>query len=137
MAMLPLAGKTALITGSSSGIGAAVALHLSSLGANVVINYATNAGPANALVAQMGGASRALAVRADAGNTQDVSRLVDEALAWGGGKIDILIPNAALGAAGKGLENTEEEEWDRTMGVNVKGVWWLVKVCSYPFPFSL
>jgi len=125
-----LAGKVALITGGSQGIGAAVALHLSSLGARVVINYSSRSAPAEELVEKIG-SDKAIAIKADAGNMQDIQRLVDETLAWGGGKIDILIANAALGALNTPLESTTEEMYDKVMQLNVKGPYFLVQVCIH------
>ncbi|KAF2439943.1 NAD(P)-binding protein [Karstenula rhodostoma CBS 690.94] len=121
-----LLGKVALITGASQGIGAATALHLAQLGAKVVINYSSNAKPAEELVQKIG-SDNAIAIKADAGNLRDIECLVNETLAWGGGKIDILIPNAASGATGKGLDNTSEEDFDKVVGLNVKGPYFLVQ----------
>jgi 3-oxoacyl-[acyl-carrier protein] reductase len=125
----PLTGKTALITGASKGIGKATALHLSSLGANIVVNYSSDSAAAEALVAQIG-KDRAIAIKADAGNVQELERLVQETVAWegSGGKIDILMPNAATAAVGKGLDATTEEDFDRAVGLNVKGPYFLVQV---------
>lgn len=125
----PLAGKVALITGASKGIGKETALLLSSLGAKVVINYSSDSKPADELVAQIG-ADKAIAIKADAGNVQELERLVDETVKWkeGNGRIDILVPNAASSALGKGLVETSEEDFDRAMGLNVKGPYFLVQV---------
>lgn len=133
----PLLGKLALITGASRGIGAATALHLSSLGAKVVINYSTSAALADALVRKIG-SSNAIAIQADASSLPSISRLVDETLAWGGtGKIDILIANAAEGATGNALDTTSEEDFDRVVGLNVKGPFFLVqKAAPYMPPGS-
>lgn len=120
----PLAGKVALITGGSKGIGAATALELASLGAKVVINYASDAAPADALVAQIGH-DKALAIRADAGNVTEIARLIQETVAWGG-KIDILIPNSGL-MLNKTLETTTEDDFQRTYDLNVKGPYFLVQ----------
>jgi 3-oxoacyl-[acyl-carrier protein] reductase len=122
---LPLAGKTALITGASKGIGAATALLLSSLGAKVCINYSSDSTPADALVQQIG-ASNAIAIRANASSIPDITRLVDETVAWSGGKIDILIPNAAISDM-RTVEQTTEEDFDRTYNLNVKGPYFLVQ----------
>lgn len=123
----PLDGKIALITGASQGIGAATALHLARLGAKVVINYSSNARPAEELVQKIG-PDRAIAIKADAGDLKDIERLVDETLKWGSGKIDILIPNAAAGAAGKALHSTSEGDFDRVVSLNIKGPYFLVQV---------
>lgn len=123
----PLAGKVALITGASQGIGAATALHLAELGAKVVVNYSSNAKPAEEVVQKIG-ANNAIAIKANAGDLKDIERLVDETLKWGGGKIDILIPNAAMGALTNALENTTEEDFDSVVGLNVKGPFFLVQV---------
>lgn len=127
MTTLPLHGKTALITGASQGIGAASATLLASLGAKVVINYASNATAAQELVQKIG-SDKALAIQADASRVADISRLVEETLQWSGsGKIDILIANAAEGALGNGLEQTSEEDFDRVVSLNVKGPFFLVQ----------
>jgi 3-oxoacyl-[acyl-carrier protein] reductase len=124
---LPLAGKTALITGASKGIGASTALLLSSLGAKVVINYSSNRAPADALVAKIGPAN-AIAIQANAGSIPDIERLIQETIAWEGsnGKIDILIPNAATSIMNT-LEQTTEENFDLTYNLNVKGPYFLVQ----------
>ncbi|OAK94232.1 short chain dehydrogenase [Phaeosphaeriaceae sp. SRC1lsM3a] len=123
---LPLANKTALITGASKGIGAATALLLSSLGARVVINYSSDSGPADALVQKIG-SDKAIAIRANAGDVKDLERLVKETAAWSSnGKIDILIPNAATSIMNT-VEQTTEENFDLTYNLNVKGPYFLVQ----------
>src|SRR4051794_22078730 len=119
----PLTGKVALITGSSKGIGAATAQQLSSLGANVVINYSSSAAPAESLAQKLGGPDRAIALKADVSKISDLENLVNKTVEkWG--KIDILIPNAGI-LPMKDLESTTEEDWERCFGVNVKGVYFL------------
>jgi 3-oxoacyl-[acyl-carrier protein] reductase len=120
----PLAGKVALITGASKGIGAATALELASLGAKVAINYASDSQPADELVQKIG-ADKAIAIQANAGDVQEIERLVAETVAWGG-KIDILIPNAGL-CLMRTLEQTEESDFQRTMDLNVKGPYFLAQ----------
>lgn len=121
----PLAGKVALITGASKGIGAATALELTSLGAKVVINYSSNSKPADELVKKIG-SDKAIAIKANAADVREIERLVQETVSWGG-QIDILIPNAGL-ALMKTLEQTGEEDFQRTMDLNVKGPYFLVQV---------
>jgi 3-oxoacyl-[acyl-carrier protein] reductase len=124
----PLAGKVALITGASKGIGAATALELASLGAKVAINYASDSQPADELVQKIG-ADKAIAIQANAGDVQEIERLVAETVAWGG-KIDILIPNAGL-CLMRTLEQTEESDFQRTMDLNVKGPYFLAQVNTF------
>jgi 3-oxoacyl-[acyl-carrier protein] reductase len=122
---LPLSGKTALITGASKGIGASTALHLASLGAHVVVNYSSSAVPAEALVSQIG--SRATAIKADVSSLPEITRLVAETISWSpSSKIDILIPSAAVSDM-RTVEQTTEEDFDRTYNLNVKGPYFLVK----------
>lgn len=121
----PLAGKVALITGASKGIGAATALELTSLGAKVVINYSSDSKPADELVKKIG-SDKAIAIKANAADVREIERLVQETVSWGG-QIDILIPNAGL-ALMKTLDQTGEEDFQRTMDLNVKGPYFLVQV---------
>ena len=119
-----LAGKVALITGASKGIGAATALELAALGAKIVVNYASDAAPADALVQKIG-SDRAIAIKANAGSVPDIERLIQETVSWGG-KIDILIPNAAI-AMMKTVEQTTEADFQKTYDLNVKGPYFLVQ----------
>ncbi|KAL8717142.1 MAG: hypothetical protein Q9225_005584, partial [Loekoesia sp. 1 TL-2023] len=122
MASGPIAGKVALITGASKGIGKATALRLAKDGASVVINYSSDAGSAEELVKTIG-SNRALAVQANAGTIAGIEKMVKQTVDKFG-KIDILIPNAGT-MYSKDLENTTEEEFDMTMALNVKGPFFL------------
>ncbi|CBF69447.1 hypothetical protein AN6450.2 [Aspergillus nidulans FGSC A4] len=121
---MSLAGKVALITGASKGIGRATAQRLASEGASLVINYNTDAASAQALVDEIG-QDRALAVQADASKLADIDRLVDAAVAKFG-KIDILIPNAGI-LPMRDLEHTTEEDFDFTYNLMVKGPYFLAQ----------
>ncbi|KAF2265511.1 NAD(P)-binding protein [Lojkania enalia] len=124
MSSQPLAGKVALITGASKGIGAATALELSSLGAKVVINYSSDSTPADDLVKKIG-SDKAIAVKANAGSVPEIERLVKTTVDTFG-KIDILIPNAGI-LPMKDLEHTSEDDFQKIMDLNVKGPYFLVQ----------
>ncbi|EAZ40291.1 hypothetical protein OsJ_24737 [Oryza sativa Japonica Group] len=90
----PLAGRVAIVTGASRGIGRAIAAHLSALGASVVVGYASSAAKADALAA---GLPRAVAVRADVADEAGVRSLFDAAeSAFGAGAPHIVVANAAV-----------------------------------------
>ncbi|KAL8876757.1 MAG: hypothetical protein Q9192_008805, partial [Flavoplaca navasiana] len=122
MSSAPLAGKVALITGASKGIGKATALRLSKDGANVVIGYSFDAKSAEEVIKTIGH-DRALAVKADVSIVTEMEKLVKQTVDKFG-KIDILIPNAGV-APMKDLEQTTEEDFDFTMALNVKGPYFL------------
>ena len=124
-----LAGKVALITGGSKGIGKALALRLAKDGAQLVINYSSDAKAADELVNTIG-RDRAIAIKANAGNLTDVDRLVNESVQHFG-KIDILVANAGL-LPHKTLEATTEQDFDSTYAVNVKGPYFLCQVSLMP-----
>lgn len=119
-----LAGKIALITGGSKGIGAATAKALVGLGAKVVINYSSDVTAADALIIQLG-AKNAFAVKADAGTICGIESTVNAAVSTYG-KIDILIPNAGI-LPMKDIQSTTEADFDLAFGLNIKGPYFLVQ----------
>ncbi|KAK3897758.1 hypothetical protein C8A05DRAFT_19533 [Staphylotrichum tortipilum] len=121
---MSLAGKVAIITGASKGIGRATAERLAADGASVVINYLSDSKAADELVAQIG-ADRALAVQADASKIPDLEKLVDAAVAKFG-HIDLVMPNAGIMGMHT-LSSATESAFDAHMALNVKGPLFLVQ----------
>ncbi len=116
-----LTGKVAVVTGSSRGIGRAIAERLGRDGASVVINYAKRADEARGVVAAVqstGG--RAIAVQAHVAQAADVQRLFDQAIE-SFGQVDILVNNAGVLSTQPVAEITEAD-FDELFGVNVKGI---------------
>jgi 3-oxoacyl-[acyl-carrier protein] reductase len=107
-----LEGKTALITGGSRGIGAAIARELASAGASVVVGYHSGAEEANAVAREIGGT----AVQADVASPEDGRRLVEEA-----GELDVLVNNAGLTRDGL-LARMSDEDWRAVLDTNLGGV---------------
>ena len=132
---LALAGKTALITGGSKGIGAATSLLLAEQGANVAINFSSDAAAADALIAKTGAPERCIAVKGDAGSVPEIEKMV-AATVEKFGQIDLLIPCAGI-LPMKDLEHTSEEDFTRTFDLNVKGPYFLAQVCICSWPLSL
>ena len=94
--MTDTSSKVAIVTGASGGIGAAIAQRLARDGFTVVVNYAGNAAPAEALVAKIEGAGgRAVAAQADIADPAAVARLFDTAEAAFGG-VDVVVNNAGI-----------------------------------------
>ena len=113
-------GRTAIVTGASRGIGAAVAERLARDGFAVVINYAGEAAPADALVRKIEEArGRALAARADVSDPQAVHSLFDAAEAAFGG-VDVLVNNAGIMTLAN-VADTDDAAFDRLVAVNLKG----------------
>jgi NADP-dependent 3-hydroxy acid dehydrogenase YdfG len=118
----PLSGKTAIVTGSSSGIGYATASTLAQAGAAVVL-YARRKDRLDKLaseIAAQGG--KVLAVVGDASIQTDIDLLFDRALGWdeGGCKVDIVVVNAGRGLAG-GILDSDESQWQEIYQINVLG----------------
>lgn len=118
----PLSGKTAIVTGASSGIGRSTALLLAGDGAAVVVS-SRREDRLKALVEEifsLGG--KALAVAGDASVPADIDRLLEQALAWkdGGRKYDIVVVNAGRGLAG-GLLTSDAKKWQEMYDLNVLG----------------
>jgi 3-oxoacyl-[acyl-carrier protein] reductase len=116
-----LAGKTALVTGASKGIGAAIAKHLAAAGASVVVNYASSKSGADKVVAEItAGGGQAIAIQGDVAKHDDIKRLVAEAQkAYG--RIDILVNNAGVYEFAP-LEAITPEHYHRQFNINVLGL---------------
>ena len=115
-----LAGKVALVTGGSRGIGAAIAKRLAADGATVAITYVKDAGAASDVVKAIeldGG--KALAIQADAADVEAVKGAVEKTVATFG-QLDVLVNNAGT-AIPKTFEETTLEEMDRMIDINVRG----------------
>jgi 3-oxoacyl-[acyl-carrier protein] reductase len=112
--------KVAIVTGSSRGIGRAIAVRLAHHGFAVVVNFLSDVGEAKKAVDEIRGAgNQAIAVQADVSKTMDVVRLFDEAEhAFGG--IDVLVNNAGVMPL-KPIVEMETELFERTFAINVRG----------------
>lgn len=116
-----LAGKVAVVTGASKGIGAAIAEHLAAEGAAVVVNYSSGKGGADATVqriTQQDG--RAVAVQADLSKPEDIRRLFAESKK-AFGRIDILVNNAGVYEFAP-LESITAEHFHKHYNLNVLGL---------------
>ncbi|WP_020651709.1 SDR family oxidoreductase [Massilia niastensis] len=115
-----LAGKVAIVTGSTMGIGAAVARRFAAEGARVVINSHRDDGHAAAMRAELG-EERSLFVQADVADRAATRRMVDRAVERFG-QLDILVNNAGINVFSDPLALTQED-WQRCMSVDLDGVW--------------
>jgi len=121
MTTTSLRGHTALVTGGSRGIGAAIVRALAEAGAAVAINYRERADAANALAKQITGAGgKAVAIGADVSEAAAVAQMIERANAELG-PIDILVNNAGI-AIVRSVDDLTEADFDRTITVNLKSV---------------
>src|SRR5437016_3590161 len=121
MAAKKLAGKVAVVTGASKGIGAAIAEHLADEGASVVVNYASSKEGAERVVAKItarGG--RAVAVQADVAKQADIQRLFAQTRA-AFGRLDVLVNNAGVYEFAP-VEEVTAEHFHRLFDLNVLGL---------------
>jgi 3-oxoacyl-[acyl-carrier protein] reductase len=116
-----LRGRTALVTGGSRGIGAAISRALAEAGAAVVINYRERADSAKALADELRKPDvPAIAVQADVSQADAVAKMVD-AIKSELGELDILVNNAGI-AITRGIDTLSEADFDQTIAVNLKSV---------------
>ena len=116
-----LAGKVAVVTGGSRGIGAAIAKRLAADGASVAITYTKGADAAASVVQAIErGAGKAIAIQADATDAKAVKAAVEKTVATFG-RLDVLVNNAGT-AIPKTFEEATLEEMDRVIDINIRGV---------------
>ena len=116
-----LAGKVAVVTGGSRGIGAAIAKRLATDGASVAITYTKGADAAASVIKEIERAGgKAIAIQADAADADAVKAAVEKTVATFG-RLDVLVNNAGT-AIPKMFEEATLEEMDRVIDVNVRGV---------------
>lgn len=118
----------ALVTGSSRGIGRAIAIHLAKSGHDVVVNYAKSVEAAAEVVGEIERlGQRSLAVRANVASAEDRQYLVEAGLAHFG-RIDVLVNNAGITSLGrKDLLEATEASWDEVFSTNLKGPFFLAQ----------
>ena len=127
--MSKLAGKVAIVTGASKGIGAAIAKTLAANGAKVVVNYATSKTGADAVVrAIVDAGGQAVATQGDVSNSGDAKRLVDTAIATYG-KLDILVNNSGVYEFGA-LNEVTETQFRKMFDINVLGLLLMTQAAS-------
>ena len=118
---MKLKDKVALVTGSSRGVGRAVALGFGKEGADLVINYTSSDKAANEAVEEIKAMGRrAIAVKADVARKSDVEHLVTTAVETFG-RLDILVNNAGFTRPALMLKMTEDQ-WDQVVDIHMKGV---------------
>jgi 3-oxoacyl-[acyl-carrier protein] reductase len=116
--------KSALITGSSRGIGRAIATYLANAGYSVVINYDKDEIAASKTVDEIRELGvEVMAIKADVSWKEDaenlINRVIDE---WG--HIDVLVNNAGILPNPRKIEEISDQEWERVMGINLKGAFY-------------
>ncbi|MBL7184069.1 MAG: 3-oxoacyl-[acyl-carrier-protein] reductase [Anaerolineae bacterium] len=128
---MSLQDKVAVVTGSSRGIGRAIALKLAGLGAKVVVNYRTNAEAAQEVVEAIEAqGSQAIAVQADVGDADDAKRLIKAAQTTYGG-LDILVNNAGT-TRDTLLVRMSDDDWNLVINTNLKGAFNCTKAAIRP-----
>jgi 2-dehydro-3-deoxy-D-gluconate 5-dehydrogenase len=125
-----LAGKIAIVTGGSTGLGEAMAIGLAEAGAEVV-GVSSSAGPYRAKEAIEGTGRRFLSIQADLSSLQPLSAIVDKTVEVFG-KIDILVNNAGIIRRENSIDFTEKD-WDDVMNVNLKSLFFLSQAVATQF----
>ena len=126
---MALEGKVAIVTGSDSGIGRAIAMELARQGAAVTINYHINADAADATLSEIEAAGgRAQVIQADVSIVADIGKLVDGTVA-AFGRLDILVNNAGMETRTSTLDTTERQ-FDQVIAIDLKSAFFGVQTAA-------
>jgi len=118
----PFAGRTAIVTGATRGIGRAIALQLARHGADVAFNYAKSAEAADSLTKELESLGvRSLATQCDVASTEAAAEMVKQ-VKEDFGRIDFLVNNAGV-TRDNLILRMKENDWDEVMDTNLKGAW--------------
>jgi NAD(P)-dependent dehydrogenase (short-subunit alcohol dehydrogenase family) len=119
-------GKVAIVTGAAMGLGRAMAIRLAEEGAKVAVTDVMDNQPNSTVEAITKAGGEAAYWHLDVSKEAEVEKVVAEVAAkWG--KIDVLVNNAGIAGANKPTHELTEQEWDKLMNVNVKGVFFCTK----------
>jgi glucose 1-dehydrogenase len=126
---VPLTGKVAIVTGSDSGIGRAIAIEFARQGAAVMVNYHTDSAAAESTRQEIQAAGgRVQVIAADVSSVADIQKLVTEAVA-AFGRLDIFVNNAGMETRTSTLETTEQQ-FDRVIAVDLKSAFFGVQAAA-------
>jgi 3-oxoacyl-[acyl-carrier protein] reductase len=129
--MFDLTGKVAVVTGSSRGIGRAIAVHLARQGAKVIVNSSKSAEAVEGVASQIrASGGEAVAVVGDVSNQADAEQLIKSAIDTYG-RLDILVNNAGT-TRDTLLMRMSEADWDAVMDLNLKGTFFCTKAAVRP-----
>jgi 3-oxoacyl-[acyl-carrier protein] reductase len=120
--LFDISGKTALVTGGSRGIGAAIVRELAGAGAQVAVGFNSGADEANAIAREVGGR----AIQADVSSPEGAARLVEEA-----GDVDLLVNNAGVTRDGL-LARMSDEDWREVIETNLSSVFYTCRAVTRP-----
>ncbi|WP_107656405.1 SDR family NAD(P)-dependent oxidoreductase [Nocardia suismassiliense] len=127
---MSLEGKTALVTGSTKGIGRAIALRFAERGANVVINYSRDKNAADKVVAEVEKFGvKALVVQADASDVGEIDRLFRTAINEFG-TLEIVVANAGIEKVNIPVVEVTEEDFDLLFRINTKGPYFVLQAAA-------
>ena len=124
---MAIKGKTALVTGSSKGLGRAILLRLAAQGANVVVNYSRDESAANEVQAAAEALGvKAITVAADVSQLDGIQKLYDATIE-AFGQIDIVVANAGMEKVNIPVTDVTEEDFDLLFRVNTKGPYFVLR----------
>jgi 3-oxoacyl-[acyl-carrier protein] reductase len=130
--MYDLTGKVALVTGGGRGLGRAIALALAEQGADVGVNYRSNADSAAEVVTRIGAMGRtAVAIQGDTSAGREACEAIVKAAIDEFGKVDILVNNAGI-TRDNLMMRMDEEEWQSVIDTNLSGPFWMTRAIARP-----